>query len=324
MKRTRDEFEQEGSPVEAANTSFFDEDSIDETHLNALMDKAIENTKENNVKENAKQHRPVVVRLPPRLPTTPKKNVVLPPKITTPSQPEKRMKIVDNYNDLVDILQEATWKEMLGKEFTKPYFSELVKYLNDEAEKNKKIYPAKSNIFNALNLCSFDNVKVVILGQDPYQTPRFAHGLSFSVPSGIQVPKSLINIYKELSDDITGFVAPKHGTLTKWASSGVLLLNTVLTVEDSVSNSHKDKGWEKLTDEIIRLISSKKKNVVFMLWGRQSQDKAKMIDAKNHLILKSAHPSPLSASKGFFGCKHFSKCNEYLAKSNVEEIDWKL
>jgi uracil-DNA glycosylase len=277
MKRTRDTFEQDSTePVE---TSFFGDDDFDDSALNAIMDKQME-------------------------------------------EYSKRIK-TDAFADLEDTLKDKGWKDSLFKEFDKQYFSELKTFLNGEANKKKKIYPAKQDIFAALNHCSFDNVKVVILGQDPYQTPNFAHGLSFSVRPGIQVPKSLINIYKELSTDIPGFKTPKHGTLTKWADQGVLLLNTVLTVEDNLSNAHKGKGWEKITDEIIRTICSKKKNVVFMLWGRQSQDKSSMIDAKKHLILKSAHPSPLSASKGFFGCKHFSKCNTYLSRCGIQEIEWK-
>jgi uracil-DNA glycosylase len=234
----------------------------------------------------------------------------------------KKKEELNEYDNLEDFLRDQQWKNIISNEFKKLYFIELKTILNNQVKKKKTIFPAKNDIFAALNYCPFDKVKVVILGQDPYQTPNFAHGLSFSVPPGITVPKSLINIYQELCNDIPGFKAPKHGTLIKWAEQGVLLLNTVLTVESGISNSHKGKGWENFTDEVIRACN-KKNNIVFILWGRHAQDKSNMIDGKRHFILKSAHPSPLSASKGFFGCKHFSKCNAYLKKNGIAEIDWK-
>jgi uracil-DNA glycosylase len=234
------------------------------------------------------------------------------------------VKDTNTFNDLETYLTDDSWNKLVGAEFKKDYFNKLKKYLTGELDNKKVIYPAKQDVFAAFNHCSFDNLKVVILGQDPYQTPKFAHGLAFSVQPGIQVPKSLANIYKELGTDIRGFKAPKSGTLTKWADQGVLLLNTVMTVEHDKSNAHKKQGWEKFTDEVIKLINSKKSHVVFMLWGKPSQEKKKMITASKHLVLEAAHPSPLSASKGFFGCKHFSKCNEYLEKNGEKAIDWSL
>jgi uracil-DNA glycosylase len=256
-------------------------------------------------------------------------------RIKTSSSEDKlqkdREKTVNKSSDVttVDRLEESldeSWREYLKDEFTKPYFKDLKKFLKEEYIKHgeSNIFPPKEEIFNAFNHCKFDDVKVVILGQDPYQTPGFAHGLAFSVKPGVTIPKSLRNIYKELEKDIDGFKAPKYGTLTKWADQGVLLLNTVLTVRKGEANSHQKKGWEQFTDAVIDLLNKKKKGLVFFLWGKPAQTKGSKIDRKKHYVLESAHPSPLSASKGFFGCRHFSKCNEYLEDHKMPPIDWQV
>ena len=213
------------------------------------------------------------------------------------------------------------WFNMLKDEFNKPYFSSLQKFLDNEY-KNYEIYPKIENIFNSLNLVKYENVKVVILGQDPYHEPGQAHGLAFSVESGL-LPPSLQNIYKELNSDLSIPIS-KSGNLTPWAKQGVLLLNTVLTVRRGQANSHKDKGWENLTTKIIELLNKREKPIVFILWGGQAKKMAEKITNKNHLVLTSAHPSPLSAYNGFFGCKHFSKTNEFLIKNNLTPINWNL
>lgn len=188
---------------------------------------------------------------------------------------------------------------------------------------HKIIYPSKENIFSAFNLTPFENVKAVIIGQDPYHGPNQAHGLCFSVQKGVKIPPSLVNIYKEIESDL-GIKMPNHGHLVSWAEEGVLLLNSLLTVEGGKPMSHKNYGWDKFTDRVIELINEKKENVVFMLWGSPAHAKAKNVDPDRHHILKTVHPSPLSSYRGFFGCKHFSKCNEFLISKKIKPIDWKI
>ncbi|WP_202183086.1 uracil-DNA glycosylase [Chitinophaga solisilvae] len=223
----------------------------------------------------------------------------------------------------MNVQMEESWKDVLKDEFNKTYFSEIVMHLKHEKALGKTIYPAGNLIFNAFDKTPFDKVKVVILGQDPYHGPGQAHGLSFSVPDGIKPPPSLVNIYKEMKTDL-GLEIPASGNLTKWAEHGVLLLNAFLTVRASEPASHSKIGWENFTDAVIRKISDQKQNVVFLLWGRFAQDKQILIDATRHHILKAAHPSPFSADKGFFGCKHFSRTNELLQKAGIEAVDWRL
>ncbi len=214
------------------------------------------------------------------------------------------------------------WKEILEEEINKDYFLELKKILVEEY-KNFKVYPPKKDIFTAFSLTSYADVKVVLLGQDPYHQKGQAHGLAFSVNKGVRIPPSLLNMYKELEDDL-GFSIPNHGYLTKWAEQGVLLLNTSLTVRDSEANSHSGIGWNIFTDNIIKKINEREKPVIFLLWGNNAKSKEKFIDTRKHYVLKGVHPSPLSASRGFFGCKHFSKVNQILKENNLEEIDWEI
>ncbi|MBF0442258.1 MAG: uracil-DNA glycosylase [Oligoflexales bacterium] len=221
------------------------------------------------------------------------------------------------------ICLESSWKELLIDEFDKSYMKELKRFLVGEMEHSKIICPKGSEYFAALNLTPFDKVKVVILGQDPYHGPGQAHGLSFSVRPGIPVPPSLLNIYKELKEDV-GFRIPNHGFLEKWALQGVLLLNDVLTVECHRPLSHQNRGWEHFTAKIIEKLNNEREGIVFVLWGSNAQRKGSMIDTRKHLVLKSPHPSPLSASRGFFGCRHFSKINQFLRERGGEEIDWQL
>ena len=216
-----------------------------------------------------------------------------------------------------------SWKNDLNSEFTTPYMSDLRSFLKQQILLGKKIYPPMNKIFNAFNYTPLNKVKVVIIGQDPYHGENQAHGLCFSVENGVKIPPSLNNIFKELKSDLK-ISHPLSGNLSLWAEQGVLMLNSVLTVRSGVANSHKNIGWEIFTENIINIISSQLNNIVFVLWGRQAQEKIKIINTKKHLILKSAHPSPLSAYNGFFGCKHFSKCNAYLKKFNKKEIDWSL
>ncbi|MCU7550858.1 uracil-DNA glycosylase [Chitinophagaceae bacterium LB-8] len=223
----------------------------------------------------------------------------------------------------MDVKIEASWKDILKDEFKKPYFLQITDHLKTEKKQGKTIYPPGPLIFNAFEKTPFDEVKVVILGQDPYHGVNQAHGLSFSVQNGVQPPPSLINIFKELHEDV-GVPIPTHGNLEKWAKQGVLLLNASLTVRAQEPMSHSKIGWEKLTDTVIEKVSDLKEHVVFLLWGRFAQEKAELIDAKKHLILKAAHPSPLSAKNGFFGCHHFSKTNNYLMKHGIDPIDWAL
>ncbi len=214
-----------------------------------------------------------------------------------------------------------SWKTVLNSEFEKPYFKELVNFVNEEYNTNT-CYPEAQNIFEAFNLTSFDDVKVVILGQDPYHGPDQAHGLCFSVNKDVATPPSLVNIYKEINNDL-GKQIPAHGNLEEWAKQGVLLLNAVLTVRAHEAASHKSKGWEKFTDAVIKAISEEKENVVFLLWGGYAKKKGAKIDKDKHLILTSGHPSPLSANRGYwFGNNHFSQTNTYLKEHDQSEIDW--
>lgn len=215
---------------------------------------------------------------------------------------------------------EDSWKEQLSEEFQKPYFATLAEFVRKEYTE-RKIYPPAKLIFNAFDRCKFEDVKVVILGQDPYHGPGQAHGLCFSVNDGIQYPPSLQNIFKEISSDIQVPI-PSSGNLERWADQGVLLLNATLTVRASQAGSHQKKGWETFTDAVIKTVSENQEGVVFILWGSYAQKKSVMIDSSKHLILKSVHPSPLSAYRGFFGCKHFSKTNEYLISKDKAPIQW--
>ncbi|HEX6071946.1 MAG TPA: uracil-DNA glycosylase [Sphingomicrobium sp.] len=219
------------------------------------------------------------------------------------------------------------WLEHLGGEFAEPYMAELKRFLLAERERGKRIFPRASEWFRALDLTPPDQVRVVILGQDPYHGPGQAHGLCFSVPSGVQPPPSLVNIYKELESDL-GIRPARHGFLEHWAKQGVLLLNSVLTVEMGRAASHREKGWERFTDAIIREVNERPEPSVFLLWGSYAQRKAAFVDSVDrggrHLVLKAAHPSPLSAHSGFFGCKHFSRANAFLERRGVAPIDWAL
>jgi uracil-DNA glycosylase len=224
----------------------------------------------------------------------------------------------------MDIQIEDSWKLVLKQEFSKPYFQQVVTFLKTEKLQKKVIYPPGSLIFNAFNQTPFDKVRVVILGQDPYHGPGQAHGLCFSVQDGVQPPPSLINIYKEIEADIGVGMSARYGNLTKWAQQGILLLNAFLTVRANEPASHSKIGWEEFTNSVIKKISDEKQGVVFLLWGKFAQQKQELIDETKHFVLKAAHPSPFSADKGFFGCRHFSKTNELLVKQGFEPIDWKL
>ncbi len=223
----------------------------------------------------------------------------------------------------MDVKIEESWKEVLKQEFEKPYFQQIPLHLKTEKSQGKTIYPPGSLIFNAFNTTPVNNVKVVIIGQDPYHGPGQAHGLCFSVQNGVAPPPSLINIFKELHDDI-GMAIPNHGNLTKWAQHGVFLLNASLTVRAGEPMSHSKIGWVTFTDTVIKKISDTREHVVFMLWGKFAQDKKMLIDESKHLVLRAAHPSPLSAFNGFFGCKHFSKANQYLVSKGIDPVDWSL
>jgi len=216
-----------------------------------------------------------------------------------------------------------SWKAVLGEEFKKPYMQELKVFLKEEKTKKKIIYPKGKDIFHALDHTDFDNVKVVILGQDPYHGPGQAHGLCFSVLPGVPSPPSLKNIFKEMNQDV-GTENGAHGCLTSWADQGVLLLNAVLTVEHSKAASHQNKGWEEFTDAVIQHLNQKREKIVFLLWGSYAQKKGQFIDAKKHLVLKAPHPSPLSSHRGYFGCKHFSRTNDYLEYHGKTAIEWQL
>ncbi len=216
-----------------------------------------------------------------------------------------------------------SWQAALATEFNSPYMQVLKEFLRVEKDHQKVIYPHSSNWFHALETTPLDNVKVVILGQDPYHQAGQAHGLCFSVLPGIKTPPSLVNMYKELETDLN-IPRANHGFLESWANQGVLLLNAVLTVEDSKANAHQGKGWEQFTDKIIETVNSKCEHVVFLLWGSYAQKKGAIIDSTRHLILKAPHPSPLSAHRGFLGCRHFSQANEYLKQQNRQTIEWQL
>lgn len=218
---------------------------------------------------------------------------------------------------------EEGWKEVLKDEFTKDYFLQIVNFIKTEKAAGKIIYPPGPLFFNAFEKTPFDNVKVVLLGQDPYHNPGQAQGLSFSVPDRVTKPPSLINIFKELQKDL-GLTPPASGNLEKWALQGVLLLNAALSVRKNEPASHSKIGWIEFTDAVIRKISDKKNGVVFLLWGKFAQDKQGLIDETKHHVLKAAHPSPFSADKGFFGCRHFSKTNELLMQEGLSPVDWKL
>ncbi len=221
----------------------------------------------------------------------------------------------------MEIKLEHSWKEALGSTFDQPYFNQLVANVK-KAYSTGNVWPKGSNIFAAFDKCPIQNVKVVILGQDPYPTPEHAHGLCFSVPDNISpLAKSLQNIFKEIQTDLS-IPAPATGNLSRWAEQGVFLLNTVLTVNAFQPNSHKSFGWETFTDQVIKTLSNQQKGVVFLLWGSQAQRKIDLIDTTKHHILKAPHPSPLSAYRGFFGCKHFSKTNEILTSQNKKSIEW--
>ncbi len=223
----------------------------------------------------------------------------------------------------MDVKIEPSWKEILKEEFDKPYFQHIPLHLKTEKTQGKTIYPPGGNIFNAFNTTPFDKIKVVIIGQDPYHGQGQAHGLCFSVLKGVAPPPSLVNIFKELKDDI-GMGIPAHGNLTSWAEQGVFLLNASLTVRAGEPMSHSKIGWAQFTDAVIKMISDKKEHVVFLLWGKFAQDKRLLVDEKKHLVLTAAHPSPLSAFNGFFGCKHFSKANQYLMSKGIDPVDWSL
>lgn len=223
----------------------------------------------------------------------------------------------------MDVKIEPSWKEALKAEFSKPYFLQIVTHLKTERATGAVIYPPGQLIFNAFEKTPFDAVKVVLLGQDPYHGAGQAMGLSFSVPQGVKPPPSLVNIFKELRTDI-GMNIPSHGDLTKWAEQGVLLLNAALTVRAGEPNSHAKIGWHQFTDAVIQKISDARQGIVFLLWGSFAHQKQELIDATKHHVLKAAHPSPFSADKGFFGCKHFSRANDLLAKQGITPIDWNI
>jgi len=220
----------------------------------------------------------------------------------------------------MDVQIEPAWKQFLKTVFEQDFFKELVSFVKDEYQ-NKKVFPNGKDLFNAFNHSPLDQVKVVILGQDPYHGPNQAHGLSFSVKSGVPFPPSLLNIFKEIKSDI-GKDVPPNGDLTRWADQGVFLLNATLTVRAHEAGSHQKKGWEEFTDEVIRVISAQRENVVFLLWGAYAQKKADLIDQSKHLILEAPHPSPLSSYRGFFGCRHFSQANAYLVLHGKRPINW--
>lgn len=220
----------------------------------------------------------------------------------------------------MDVKIASNWKSLLSEEFEKPYFQQLTTFVRDEY-KGQTVYPKGLDIFKAFDRCDFDDVKVVIIGQDPYHGPGQANGLCFSVHEGVRLPPSLMNIFKEIRDDL-GKPIPTSGDLERWAKQGVLLLNATLTVKANCPGSHQNRGWETFTDAVIKKISDEKEGVVFLLWGAYAQKKGEIIDRNKHLVLMSAHPSPFSADRGFFGCRHFSKTNAYLKSKGKAEIDW--
>jgi uracil-DNA glycosylase len=224
---------------------------------------------------------------------------------------------------LVALLKNESWKNALKSEFDQTYFRSLENFLNQEYRKNKIVYPERSEIFNALNSLDMNKIKVVILGQDPYHGEGEAHGLSFSVKKGVKIPPSLRNIFKELETDLK-ISNLNSGDLTNWSEQGVLLLNTVLTVEKDEAHSHRKKGWETLTDKIISTVSEQNEHVVFILWGKPAQQKINLIDTKKHLVIESVHPSPLSSYRGFFGSRPFSQANEWLVQQKTTPVNWSL
>lgn len=217
-----------------------------------------------------------------------------------------------------------TWQDVLGEEKTLPYFQNLLQTIRAEREAGQVIYPPEKEVFHAFRFTEFHQVKVVILGQDPYHNEGQAHGLAFSVQQGMPPPPSLVNMYKELQNDIEGFVMPEHGCLTAWAKQGVLLLNTVLTVRAHQAHSHAGLGWERFTDKVIMQLNQHRSHLVFMLWGSHAQKKGALLDRQKHLVLTAPHPSPLSAYRGFFGCRHFSQANAYLQQQGLSAIDWQV
>ena len=217
-----------------------------------------------------------------------------------------------------------TWRDILGREKQQAYFQEVMQFVQSERTRGVTVFPPQADVFNAFKYTSFEELKVVILGQDPYHGDNQAHGLCFSVRKGNPIPPSLRNIYQELQQDINGFAPPSHGDLSHWATQGILLLNTVLTVRKGEANSHRKKGWETFTDRVIQLISEHCEGVVFLLWGSPAQKKTTLIDQRKHHILRSVHPSPLSAHRGFFGCKHFSQTNALLTSQSKRAIDWQI
>lgn len=227
------------------------------------------------------------------------------------------------FDMVTEIQLHDSWKKLLKSEFEQAYMQQLKAFLVEQKKLGKVIYPEGQNIFNALNFTPVDAVKVVILGQDPYHGPNQAHGLCFSVNKGVKIPPSLRNIYKELHNDI-GFDIPNHGHLQSWANQGVLLLNSVLTVSGGLPASHQGKGWERFTDKIIEILIQQNKHLVYMLWGNYAHKKGVNIDVNENLVLKSVHPSPLSAYRGFLGCKHFSQCNDYLQTQGISPIIWDI
>lgn len=224
----------------------------------------------------------------------------------------------------MDVQIEQSWKQKLQEEFEQPYFGQIVERIKQDRQQGITLYPAGPDIFRAFELCPFDKVEVVLLGQDPYHGPGQAHGLCFSVRPGIKPPPSLVNIYKELATDIPGFNIPNHGFLESWAKEGVLMLNTSLTVQAGLANSHSKIGWEHFTNAVIHKVSQEKEQVVFILWGGNARSKKGLIDASKHCIIESAHPSPLSAYNGFFGSKPFSKTNAYLVAQGKKPIEWQV
>lgn len=224
---------------------------------------------------------------------------------------------------MTDVKIEPSWKKTLSEEFAKPYFVELKKFLTEEISQKKTIYPHPKNIFAAFDLCPFDATRVVILGQDPYHGENQAHGLCFSVSEGVRIPPSLQNIFKELQKEFPDFIPPKSGNLEKWARQGILLLNAVLTVRKNSAASHAGKGWEMFTDAVTKKLNDEKEGILFLLWGNYAKKKGAIIDRTKHIVLESAHPSPLSASR-FFGCGHFEKVNEILRQRGEKEIEWNL
>ncbi|MGR5151184.1 uracil-DNA glycosylase [Photobacterium swingsii] len=220
--------------------------------------------------------------------------------------------------------QTFNWQTLFAQETAKEYFQYIESYVDNERAQGKVIFPPASDVFNAFDATPFEQVKVVILGQDPYHGPDQAHGLSFSVLPGVKTPPSLANMYKELATDIQGFTVPNHGYLQPWAEQGVLLLNTVLTVEQGKAHSHAKVGWETFTDSVIDTLNAQGEGIIFLLWGAHAQKKGKKIDTQRHHVLTSAHPSPLSAYRGFFGCQHFSQTNTLLSQMNKSVIDWHL